>query len=169
MRIALLGTRGIPASYSGFETCVEQLGKNLVERGHDVTVYGRSHHIKYEAPTYLGMNIVLLPTVKNKYLDTIVHSLLSSIHTFGKGYDIALYFIAGNSLVTWIPRLWGTKTILNVDGLDWKREKWPLLAKRYIQFAEFMATKLPNEYLTDSRSVQQYYSERFKSTPPYIP
>ena len=169
MKIALLGTRGVPASYSGFETCVEQLGQRLVERGHEVTVYCRSHHITYEKDFYKGMRLVKLPTVANKYLDTIIHSFFSSLHALAKGYDIALYFIAGNSPVTWIPRLVGTKTLLNVDGLDWKREKWPSLAKKYIQFAEYLATKLPTQYLTDSRVVQGYYVDRFKNKPPYIP
>jgi glycosyltransferase involved in cell wall biosynthesis len=169
MKIALLGTRGIPASYSGFETCVEQLGQRLVERGHEVTVYCRSHHITYPEDSYKGMRLVKLPTVPNKYLDTIVHSLISSVHALFQGYDVCLYFIAGNSLVAWIPRLVGTKTIINVDGLDWKREKWPALAKKYIQFAEFMATQLPNLYLTDSREVQRYYRDKYGSEPPYIP
>lgn len=169
MRIAMLGTRGVPASYSGFETCVEQLGARLVERGHDVTVYCRSHHIDYEGTHYRGMRLVKLPTIANKYLDTIIHSFLSSLHALTQGYDVSLYFIAGNSPVTWIPRLVGSKTILNVDGLDWKREKWPTFAKKYIQFAEFLATKLPNTYITDSQVVQNYYTERFGSTPPYIP
>jgi len=169
MKIALLGTRGIPASYSGFETCVEQLGQRLVERGHDVTVYCRSHHIAYDQPTFKGMQLVKHGTVANKYLDTIIHSFISSLHGLIKGYDIGLYFIAGNSPVTWIPRLVGTKTILNVDGLDWKREKWPLLAKKYIQAAEFLATKLPTAYLTDSRVVQAYYQDQYNNRPPYIP
>jgi glycosyltransferase involved in cell wall biosynthesis len=168
MNIALLGTRGIPASYSGFETCVEQLGQRLVQRGHQVTVYCRSHHITYQGTHYKGMRLVKLPTVANKYLDTIVHSLTSSLHTLTQDYDIALYSIAGNSLVTWIPRLVGTKTILNVDGLDWKREKWPTFAKKYIRFAEYLATKLPNLYVTDSRVIQAYYRDRFGSEPPYI-
>ena len=169
MRIALLGTRGIPASYSGFETCVEQLGQRLVEHGHEVTVYCRSHHIEYEGVNYKGMKLVKLPTIANKYLDTIVHSFVSSIHALSQGYDIALYFIAGNSPVTWIPRLVGTRTILNVDGLDWKREKWPTFAKKYIQFAEYLATRLPNTYVTDSRVVENYYLEHFKSKSTCIP
>ncbi|MCA9960204.1 MAG: DUF1972 domain-containing protein [Anaerolineales bacterium] len=169
MKIALLGTRGIPASYSGFETCVEQLGQRLVERGHDVTVYCRTHHITYEGTHYKGMRLIKLPTIANKYLDTMVHSFISSLHALGQRYDIALYFIAGNSPVTWIPRLVGTKTLLNVDGLDWKREKWPTFAKKYIQFAEYLATKLPNLYLTDSQVVQNYYRDRFNSEPPYVP
>lgn len=169
MRIAMLGTRGIPASYSGFETCVEQLGSRLVERGHEVTVYCRQHHITYDAQTYKGMRLVKLPTLPNKYLDTIIHTFLSSIHALPARYDVALYFIAGNSPVTWIPRLVGTKTILNVDGLDWKREKWPRVAKEYIRFAEFLATRLPTVFLTDSRVVQSYYVDRFSKKPPYIP
>lgn len=169
MNIALLGTRGIPASYSGFETCVEQLGQRLVQRGHRVTVYCRSHHITYEGAYYKGMRLVKLPTIANKYLDTIVHSFISSLHAVTQRYDVALYFIAGNSPVTWIPRLAGAKTILNVDGLDWRREKWPLLAKKYIQFAEYLATLLPNAYLTDSKHVQQFYMERYNNEPVYIP
>lgn len=169
MKIALLGTRGVPASYSGFETCVEQLGQRLAQRGHQVTVYCRSHHITYPHSHYKGMRLVKLPTVANKYLDTIVHAFISSLHALGQGYDIGLYFIAGNSPVTWIPRLVGTKTLLNVDGLDWKREKWPALAKKYIQLAEYLATKLPNAYLTDSQVVQGYYRDSFGSEPPYIP
>ena len=169
MKIALMGTRGIPASYSGFETCVEQLGLRLVERGHEVTVYCRSHHISYEGSHYKGMRLVRLPTISNKYFDTIVHSFLSSLHALTQRYHIGLYFIAGNSPVTWIPRLVGTKTILNVDGLDWKRAKWPTLAKKYIQLAEHLATKLPNAFITDSTVVQAYYRDRFQSESVYIP
>lgn len=169
IKIALLGTRGIPASYSGFETCVEQLGQRLVQRNHQVTAYCRSHHITYQGNHYKGIRLVKLPTIANKYLDTIVHSFLSSLHALPQRYDIALYFIAGNSPVTWIPRIVGTKTILNVDGLDWKREKWPTFAKKYIQFAEYLATKLPTTYLTDSHVVQGYYRDHFGDEPLYIP
>lgn len=169
MKIALMGTRGIPASYSGFETCVEQLGQRLVERGHEVVVYCRSHHITYEGDMYKGMKLVKMPTIKNKYLDTLVHSFITSVHALFGRFDVACYFIAGNSPVTWIPRLVGTKTILNVDGLDWKREKWPTLAKRYIQFAEYLSTKLPNKFVTDSEVVQSYYFDTYGVTPPYIP
>lgn len=168
MKIAMLGTRGVPASYSGFETCVEELGSRLVQRGHEVTVYCRSHHITYDQPTYRGMRLVKLPTIANKYLDTIVHSFISSLHALTQGYDIALYFIAGNSLVTWIPRLVGQRSLLNVDGLDWKRAKWPPLAKRYIQFAEQMSTVLPDAIITDSRVVQRYYHEVYRAESTYI-
>ena len=168
MRIAMLGTRGVPASYSGFETCVEELGSRLAQRGHEVTVYCRSHHIKYGERTYKGMQLVKLPTIPNKYLDTIVHTFVSMVHASLHRHDIAMTFIAGNSLACWIPRLAGIKVVLNVDGLDWKREKWPIFAKKYIQFAEYLATVLPHEVVTDSRRVQQYYRERFKRDSVYI-
>ncbi len=164
----MLGTRGVPASYSGFETCVEELGSRLVQRGHEVTVYCRTHHVTYAEPTYKGMRLIKLPTIANKYLDTIVHSFLSSLHALTQGYDIALYFIAGNSLVTWIPRLAGQATVLNVDGLDWKRQKWPALARRYIRFAERMAGYLPTAIVTDSRAVQRYYRQVYGAESTYI-
>lgn len=165
----MLGTRGIPAAYSGFETCVEELGRRLVERGHEVTVYCRAHHIQYREPTYKGMRLIVLPTIQNKYLDTIVHTFLSSLHALFQPYDIVLMFIAGNSLVSFIPRLTGKKVVLNVDGLDWKRQKWPFLAKKYIQLAEFLATKLPNTMVTDSQVIQEYYRQKYGHDSPYIP
>ena len=168
MKIAMLGTRGVPASYSGFETCVEELGSRLVQRGHAVTVYCRSHHVRWAEPSYKGMRLVMLPTIANKYLDTIAHSALSSLHAVTQRYDIALYFIAGNSPVTWIPRVAGQRTVLNVDGLDWKRDKWPPLAKRYIQLAERLSTVLPNSIVTDSRVVQAYYQDHYHAPSTYI-
>ncbi|NNJ11448.1 glycosyltransferase [Chloroflexales bacterium ZM16-3] len=169
MKIALMGTRGVPAAYSGFETCVEQLGLRLVDRGHEVTVYCRVPFITYTGTTYKGMRLVKIRAIQNKYFDTLVHSFVSSLHALGQGYDVCIYFIAGNSPVTWIPRLVGQKTILNVDGLDWKREKWPTFAKAYLQIAEWMATWMPNVYLTDSTVVQGFYRDRFGNEPPYIP
>ena len=87
MRIALLGTRGVPARYSGFETCAEQLGRRLVERGHEVSVYCRSHQGYTAEHSYRGMHRVVLPSIRNKYLDTIVHTFLSSIHALFSRYD----------------------------------------------------------------------------------
>ncbi len=169
MHIAMIGTRGIPAAYSGFETCVEELGSRLVERGHQVTVYCRSHHIRYSEPTYRGMRLVRLPTIPNKYLDTIVHTFLSLLHALSQPYDVVLMFIVGNSPLAWIPRLRGQKVVLNVDGLDWKRQKWPRPAKAYIRWSERLATRLPHAFVTDSREVQRDYRARYGADSPYIP
>ena len=169
LKIALAGTRGVPARYSGFETCAEQLGARLVERGHDVTVYCRAHYSPFPDRLYRGMRRVVAPTVKNKYLETIVHATTSTLHALTQRFDVILYFIAGNSPVVWAPRLVGTRTVLNVDGLDWRREKWPALARQYLQLAERLATHLPSACVTDSHVVQTYYRERFHHDPIYIP
>jgi glycosyltransferase involved in cell wall biosynthesis len=169
LRIALLGTRGVPARYSGFETCAEQLGARLVERGHEVTVYCRTHYSSQADPVFRGMRRVILPTIRHKYLDTLVHAGLSTLHALTRRFDVILYFIAGNSPLVWIPRIVGTKTVLNVDGLDWRRDKWPVVAKQYLQWAERLAVWLPNVCVTDSHIVQAYYRERFRHNPVYIP
>jgi glycosyltransferase involved in cell wall biosynthesis len=168
MRIAMLGTRGVPSVYGGFETCAEQLGARLVERGHEVTVYCRPHFVDPTLKEHRGIKLVSVPTVRNKYLDTLAHVLLSSVHALGQRYDVCLYFIAGNSVAAWIPRLVGTRTVINVDGLDWRRAKWPGPAKRYLQMAERLAPRLANAALTDSRFVQRFYAERYGARIAYI-
>ena len=165
----MLGTRGVPASYSGFETCVEELGSRLAARGHDVTVYCRIPHITYEGSAYRGMRLVKLPTIRSKHLDTITHSLLSAVHALFQKYDIALFFNVGCSVVTWIPRLAGQRVVLNVDGLDWKRKKWGRFAQWYIRASERWATRFPHRAVTDSRRVQEYYLATYGApSPTYI-
>jgi glycosyltransferase involved in cell wall biosynthesis len=161
MRIAMLGTRGIPASYSGFETCVEQLGARLVERGHQVTVYCRSNHILSRDRTYRGMEMVYLPTISDKYLDTIVHTLFSVVHATARAFDVVLMFNVGNGPLAWIPHLSAKKVVLNVDGLDWQRDKWPTWAKAYIQSCERLATLFPDVIIADSPVIQSYYLQTY--------
>src|SRR5437660_10869840 len=88
MKIAILGTRGVPAMYSGFETCAEELGSRLAARGHDVTVYCRNQYLDYPHSTYKGMKLVKIPTIKNKYLDSMVHTFISCLHAAPRRYDI---------------------------------------------------------------------------------
>lgn len=169
MRIAMVGTRGIPAGYSGFETFVEELGARLVERRHAVTVYCRRHHVRYRGRRYRGMALVSLPTIRNKYLDTIAHTALSCLHLLPGRHDIVLICIAGNSPAALIPRLAGKRVALNVDGLDWTREKWPAPAKRYLRFAERLATRTAHAVVTDSRAVAAHYRDAYGAATEYIP
>jgi glycosyltransferase involved in cell wall biosynthesis len=170
LNLALLGTRGIPASYSGFETCAEELAWRLAARGHQVTVYRRSHHYPGDRRTeYRGARLVTLPTVANKYADTIVHTAVCGLHALTQRYDAALYFIAGNAPVAWIPRLVGTPTAINVDGLDWRRKKWPAPAKAFIKWAERISRRTCNAVVTDSRAVQDFYTQYHGFTPAFIP
>ena len=157
LRIAMLGTRGVPASYSGFETCAEELGARLAARGHAVTVYCRVPHIAYAGRSYRGMRLVKLPTIRSKHFDTIAHAFLSSVHALVGRFDVALYFNVGTSLVCWMPRVVGQRVALNVDGLDWKRKKWGGFARWFIRASERWAGRCAERIVTDSRRVQQYY------------
>jgi len=168
VNIAILGTRGVPASYSGFETCAEELGARLVARGHRVTVYCRVPHVSHAGAEYRGMRLVKLPTIRTKHLDTMMHTLLSVLHALGQRYDVALFFNVGVSPLCWIPRLAGQRVALNVDGLDWKRSKWSRFARAYIRQSEWWAARLPHRMITDSRRVQEYYRTRHGADSSYI-
>jgi glycosyltransferase involved in cell wall biosynthesis len=162
MRIAILGTRGIPASYSGFETAAEQLAERLTDRGHEVVVYCRPHVVDRRIRTYKGARLVHIPTVRNKYLDTFAHTLLSAVHAARKEKpDVALFFIAGNSPLCLVTRAAGIPTVINVDGLDSDRRKWPAAAKRYLRFAERNAPRWSDRTITDSHAVADVYEHRY--------
>jgi glycosyltransferase involved in cell wall biosynthesis len=167
--IALVGSRGIPASYSGFETFYENLAVRLVERGHQVTVYNRSHYIDYKGNTYKGVRLVRLPNIRTKHLDTITHTFLSLCYCILKKYDIVYICIVGNSPLAFIPKFSGARVILNVDGVDWKREKWGKFAKLYLKCCEYLATLFPDVIIADALSLQKYYIERFGKETHYIP
>jgi glycosyltransferase involved in cell wall biosynthesis len=169
LRIAMMGSRGIPASYSGFETAVEQLSVRLVGRGHHVTVYCRSHHIKWPDRTYKGVRLVKLPTIASKHLDTIAHTFVSMLHGAFRAYDIVYICGVGNAPLAFLPRLTGKRAILNVDGADWQRAKWGGFAKRYLRFAERAATACPTVIVSDSRVVERYYLDHFKAPSVFIP
>ncbi len=169
MRFAILGTRGIPANYGGFETFAEALAVRLVQRGHDVTVYGRSNYISKKEKFYKGVRLVVLPTIRHKYLDTPANTFLSTLHTLFCRYDVLLYCNSANSFCTLFPRAQGRKVLLNVDGLEWKRAKWSWFGQMVYRFSEFLSTFLPNHIVTDAREVQNYYFDKFHKSSTYIP
>jgi glycosyltransferase involved in cell wall biosynthesis len=162
MRIAILGTRGIPANYGGFETFTEHLSTRLVARGHDVTVYCRSHYVSPRELEFQGVHLKVLPTVRHKYFDTVVHTFLSALHAMPRRYDAALICNAANAPFASILRLTGTPVALNVDGLEHKRKKWNAIARNYYLLAEKLATILPTETVTDARVIQDYYQARYR-------
>ena len=104
MKLAVLGTRGIPAHYGGFETFAEELSKRMVARGHQVTVYCRQRHLD---ESYEGIRLRYIPTIRHKYLDTIIHTFLSTLHLITHPKEVALYCNAANAIFTLLPRLAG--------------------------------------------------------------
>jgi glycosyltransferase involved in cell wall biosynthesis len=165
VKFAILGTRGIPARYGGFETFAEELSTRLAARGHQVTVYCRQ---KSESP-YRGVSLVYLPTIKHKYFDTIVHTFLSTLHLLAHRQDAVLYCNAANAIFTWMPRALGMPVALNVDGLERNRKKWNAVAKAWYQLSEWLATWMPSAVVTDAAAIAEYYQQRYHRSSTMIP
>ena len=161
MKLAILGIRGIPANYGGFETFAEELSTRLAARGHDVTVYGRSNSITYSKPVYQGVHLTILPTLGTKYLDTVVHTFLSVIHALPRRFDCILICNAANAIFAAVPRLGGTPVALNVDGIERKRKKWSAIGRAYYRISEYLATIIPNAIVTDADVIRQYYMKQY--------
>ena len=169
MKISIVGFRGIPANYGGFETFIEELAPRLVQRGCKVTVYGRSNVINYHDKYYKGVKLVILPTISHKYLETVVHTFLSVLHCSFSRYDIVFMLNAANSPFAFIPRLTGKKVVLNVDGIERLRKKWNYIGKLYYRIGEYLATKLPHAIVSDAEVIRKYYLETYKKESVMIP
>src|SRR2546429_2422059 len=124
MKIAIIGTRGVPGRYGGFETLAEQLAVRLSDRGHQVSVYCRRAFTSPTDDFDPRARRIILPGLRSKHFDTVFHTLLSVLHVIGTDAEVALICNVANSPFAWIPRLFGIATVLNVDGLDRKRRKW---------------------------------------------
>ena len=166
MKIAILGTRGIPACYGGFETFAEELSTRLAERGHEVSVYTRQRPAE---PCYRGVRLRYLPTIRHKYFDTVAHTFLSTLHLLAHRVDAALYCNAANAVFTWMPRAAGMPVALNVDGLERHRRKWNRLARGWYLVSERLATLCPNAVVSDAAKIAEYYQRRYGKRTHFIP
>jgi glycosyltransferase involved in cell wall biosynthesis len=166
LRIALLGTRGIPARYGGFETFAEELSRRLVERGHQVSVYCREREPQ---GSYLGAERRYLPTIRHKYFDTLAHTGFSTLHLLLHRTDVALYCNGANAIYTWLPRFFGMPVALNVDGLERNRKKWNTLAKKWYHLSEWLSTFCPTRIVTDAAEIERYYRETYRASSTFVP
>ncbi len=168
MRIAFIGGRGVGGVYSGIETYYEAVGCGLVRRGHEVTVYCRSYFTP-RMERYLGMRVVRLRTVRSKHLETLAHSFVSTLHALTKHYDIVHYHSVASSLFVPLMRLAGVKTVVSVQGLEWRREKWGTLARAVLRLCERTAAWFPDATIVVSRSLQKHYERSYGGRSYYIP
>jgi len=166
MKLAIVGTRGIPAHYGGFETFAEELSTRLVERGHEVRVYGRQ---RQEQLSYKGVELCYLPTIRHKYLDTVAHTFLSTLHLLLRRRQAVLYCNAANAIFTWMPRLAGIPVVLNVDGLERKRKKWSAVGRWWYRMSEWLSTFCPNTVVSDAARIADYYRQRYGKETVFIP
>lgn len=159
MKIAFIGSRGVPALYGGFETATEEIGARLAERGHAVTVYCRPGNGDATASEYRGMRTIYVPCVKKKSLETLTHTTVALIHAAFCRYDVLIIMNPANGPLCVIPRLRMTPFALHVDGLDWERSRWPRYGQAFIRFGAWCSTKLAPALIADSRGIQDFYRE----------
>lgn len=162
MRIAMIGTRGVPAAYGGFETAVEEIGRRLVAQGHDVLVYTRPDDRDTAPREYLGMQLVPLPSVHKKSLETLTHTALSVGHLVAKDrVDVAFMFNAANAC--WLPGLRARKipVATHVDGIEWRRAKWGGGGRRFYRASESLAVRWSDALIADAQGISDYYIEEF--------
>jgi len=169
MKIAIIGSRGIPARWGGFEKVAEELGTRLVERGHAVTVYCRSRYSDERRPhEYRGVRLVYLPYLAGKFLETPSHEVAASVHSLFRSFDV--YFVLGcRASWCYLPhRALGKAVVFQTDGLDWDRRKWGFLARQYLRLSYWIAVRLGTGLVSDSRAVAAYFSEAFGRLPGYL-
>lgn len=162
LRIALLGTRGIPARYGGFETFAEEISKRLVKRGHRVSVFCRKRFFERVKDTeYQGVHLTYRSTIMQKYLETPLHSLMSFLSLIFAKYDVVLLCNAANSPFAWIARIRGLPVAINVDGIERKRSKWNSLGKLWYRLGEVSSVLFASKVVSDAQVIADYYRQRF--------
>jgi len=157
MRLAILGTRGIPARYGGFETLAEELSARLVAAGHEVTVYSRTHAAVEGVRSHRGAAVRLLPALRTKSLETFSHTLLSCLDASRHRFDVTLLCNAANAPLLPILRAKRLPVALNVDGIERKRRKWGVLGRAYYRAGEALAARWADVVITDAAAIQRYY------------
>jgi len=163
LRISMVGTRGVPAAYGGFETAVEEIGARLVERGHAVTVYCRNATGE-RRDTWRGMTLKHLPALHFKSAETLSHTALSATHiAMTHNTDIAFVFNAANSPLLPLLRACGIPTALHVDGLEWMRDKWSGAGRNYYRFAERFGVRNADALIADAQGIADYYTSEYNA------
>lgn len=166
----MIGTRGLPASDGGVEMAVEALSRELVKRGHRVTVYGRRGYCDSSLRLHEGIHQIPLPQANTKHLEAISHTALATGHAVTRGtYDLVHFHATGPSLLSWLPQLRGTPTVATIQGMDWKREKWGPLAREILRLAARVASTVPDETIVVSRVLHGLLMENYGRESHYIP
>jgi glycosyltransferase involved in cell wall biosynthesis len=168
LRVAFIGGRGVVSKYSGIETYYEEVGKRLAGMGHQVTAYCRTYFTP-PGKQHNGIQVVRLPTVRSKHLETLVHTFLSTLHVLASPCDVVHYHALGPALFSSIPRLAGKKTVVTVQGLDWQRKKWGRIASTVLRFGERAAVSLPTRTMVVSHALQKHYRGNYGVETSYVP
>jgi glycosyltransferase involved in cell wall biosynthesis len=161
MKIAIVGTRGIPAAYGGFETFAWELSTRLAARGHEVTVYCRRGRTDETIELPPGIRRRFVPYLPGKYPETVSHTAVSIVDSLFRGYDAMWVGNAANAVFCGLPRVRGTRVVLNVDGIERQRQKWGLGGRLWYAVGERFALVYPNAVVSDAEVIRAYYRERY--------
>jgi glycosyltransferase involved in cell wall biosynthesis len=168
LRIAMLGTRGVPAQYGGFETAVEEIGARLAAMGHHITVYCRNPG--QSQTSYRGMDLVNLPALRHRMTETLSHTAVSTAHAIIKDRpDVVLMLNAGNAPLLQPLKVARIPTAIHLDGLESRREKWRGIGARYYRWAERAAVKWGDVVIADAQAIADYVEREYGRTCAVIP
>lgn len=170
LKIAMIGQKGVPATFGGVERHVEELGSRLAARGHEVTVYCRSTYVTERREMYRGMHLHYLPAVGTKHFDAISHSAVSTLAAMAAHSDLFHYHALGPGLLAPLPRyLSPGKVVVTVHGLDHERAKWNRAARTVLGCAHWMSGHVPDRTIVVSKALAEHYVDEFGCGPAYIP
>ena len=162
LKIAIIGSRGYPFIYSGYETLVKELSERLVKSGYEVTVYCHRKLFNKKPKKVNGVNLVYTPSVNSKVFSQLYNSFFSFIHVCFSKSDVVLVVNSANGPFGLLTKLFKKKTCINVDGLEWLRPKWKGLGSYYFKIACKLATVFFDEIITDSEEMNKIYKDLFK-------
>ncbi len=163
LRIAMIGGRGVPANYSGFDTLIEELSARLVaDHGMDVTVYCRRHYYRQRPAVWRGARCVYLRAIRGKGIESIWHTGRCVLHALWRRFDVAFVVDPANAPLALPLRLLGTPTVFHTDGLGWQRSKWSGPARRYYRWVEGLCARTATALVTDAVAMQRYYREQWR-------
>lgn len=168
LRIAFIGARGVVGTYSGIETYYEEIGSRLAARGHEVTAYCRTYFTP-DMDSYRGIRVRRLPSLRSKHLETLSHSLLATLDSLWRRFDIIQYHAIGSAPLALVPRLFGCTTVVSVRGLDWQRAKWGLFARTVLRAGEWASAHSPTATVVVSETLQRHFLSAHGLKPFLIP
>ena len=162
LKISIIGSRGYPYVYSGYETLIKELSERLVARGCEVTVYCHRNLFKKKPALVKGIKLVYVPTIESKSLSQLIHSFLSMSHAVTSDADVIFAVNAANGPFGLISKIFRKPTAINVDGLEWLRPKWKGLGAKYFKIAARLSTILFDQIINDSDEMRKVYLNMFK-------
>ncbi len=162
LKIAIIGSRGYPYVYSGYETLVKELSERLVKKGYGVRVYCHNQLFDKKPKHVNGVELIYTPSVETKILSQVVNSFFSFMHVCFSNIDVILVVNSANGPFGILTKIFRKKTFINVDGLEWLRPKWKGLGSLYFNFSSRLSTIFFDKVITDSFAMRDEYLRKFK-------